>query len=82
MDTFLDTLEDNVRIKKNNDTLNEKYINDINNNLLIPLLSQFDLCEELINFNEIFNMPYNTSKYNSIFEEIIRRVTRILISSR
>tara|TARA_B110000208_G_C11491110_1_gene329591 strand:+ start:413 stop:640 length:228 start_codon:yes stop_codon:yes gene_type:complete len=74
MDTFLDSFEFRLKNKNNTDQLNEKYLSDINNNLLIPILSKLDMCEELIKFNEIFNLPYNEDDYKRIFKEILERI--------
>lgn len=74
MDTFLDSLENKLRIKNNNDILTQNYIDDINNNLLLPILSKFDMCEEIIKFNEIFKQPYNRNEYNRIFKELVDKI--------
>ena len=76
MDLFLHNLEDNLREKNAIDKLNMKYLNDINNLLLFPLLSHYNMCEELINFNEIFILPYNEEKYKLIFEEIMKKINK------
>jgi hypothetical protein len=74
MDMFLDTLDYKLKNKNKKDNLSNKYLNDINNKLLIPLLSKLDMCEELIKFNEIFNLPYNENEYMRVFEEIINKI--------
>lgn len=70
MELFLDKIDEGIKNKKKEDKNKENYIEDIHQNLLIPILSHYDMCDELINFNDIFSYPYNKNQYISVFTKI------------
>ena len=73
MDGFLNCLEDSLIAKNKNDILISKYLNDINNNLLLPLLIHFDMCEELVAFEELSKLPFDKD-YNHTFKELVNKI--------
>ena len=75
MDIFLDSLENQLKSKNSNDNITNEYIDDINNLLVFPLISHFDMCEEMIEFHTIFNIPYDKQKYKKVFKELVSKIT-------
>lgn len=76
MDTFLMMIEKGMNNKEKYDKALLKYIEDIHNNLLIPLMSKYDLCEELIAFDSIFTYPFDKVKYNEVFKILIEKIKK------